>query len=304
MADPLAGARLFLAHELLRLLPTGAASAVGGWLAPRVGPRLHPRVDGRIRAGIRALRPDLAKDDAALVAAATRAWSSVGRSYAEFSVEDRVWTEGRVRVEGEEHLLAVGAQDRPLIVVGVHTGNWELLPITVAWLGRPVVSVYQPPRNRFEDRIAERSRRRAERAAHAHSPNTSLQLVAPSPTAGFELLRAIRAGRTLAIFGDESVRGRVRTPAFGREPQVDNNFSRVARLARLTGAAVVPAYVVREPGRARYVVRFLPPVLMRATDHAAADVRVNAAALDAVLTIPVLEHLDQWYMLIDLHLQD
>lgn len=298
ISDPLAGARLFAAHEALRALPTPAASHFGARLAPLVGPRVHPAVDGRIRAGLRALRPDLAPDEAALDAAAKRAWSSVGRSYAEFSIEDRVWPEGRVTVEGAEHAML----GRPRIVVGVHTGNWELIPYTLGWLGHSVVDIYQPPRNRFEARIANRARRRCAERVRRTRPDLQLQLIAPSATAGLELSRAMRDGFTLMIYGDESVGGRALSPAFGRPLRTDGNFARVSRLARLTGAEVTPAYVVRDPDDARYTVRFLPPVPMQATRDRDADLLANVAALDAAVTPIVLEHIDQWYQLVDLQL--
>ena len=300
ISDPSTGVRLFVAHELLRLLPSAAASDFGGRVARLVGPRLHAKVDGRIRAGLRALRPDLTPDESSLRAAAERAWSSVGRSYAEFSIEDRAWPEGRVTVEGAEHVVREAGRRR--IVVGVHTGNWELLPYTLAWLGHDVISVYQPPRNRFEARIATRARRRCEARVRKVRPEFKLQLLAPSPTAGLELTRAVRNGATPTIFGDESVGGRVRAPAFGGPPRMDGNFARVSRLARLTGAEITPAYVVRHPDDLRFTVRFLPPIPMQATGDREADLRADVGALDAVLTPVVLAHLDQWYMLVDLHL--
>ena len=303
ISDPLTGARLFAAHESLRLLPTDTVSALGGRLASQIGPRLHPRVDERIRAGLTALRPDLVPDAAALDAEATQAWDSVGRSYAEFSVEDRVWSEGRVSVEGQENLLAHQVKGRPLIVIGVHTGNWELIPITLGWLGHSVLQVYQPPRNRFEADIATRSRRRAEHAVRKRRPDLSLQLVPPSRSAGFELTRAMQRGAVLMIFGDESVGGRVRAPSFGRTLRTDNNMGRVSRLARITGAAVVPAYCTRQAGQARYTVRFLPSLPMRSTSDVRDDTRANVSDLDAVLSPLVIENIDQWYMLVDLHLQ-
>ena len=45
----------------------------------------------------------------------------------EFSVLDRLWREGRIAVEGGEHLLAARAAGKPVIVMGLHVNNWEVI---------------------------------------------------------------------------------------------------------------------------------------------------------------------------------
>ena len=211
LRDPLVGARLLAGHHGLRVLPTEAASAIGGRLGQLAGPRLHPAADRRARAALKALRPDLVPDQAALDAALKRVWTSVGRVYAEFSAEDRIWPEQRVTVEGAEHLEAAAVGGRPLIVAGVHLGNWEMLPITFGYLGYRFVQVYQPPRNRFEDRIAKNTRLRANASIGAAKPGSGFRLLPPSATAGPELLRALRRGDSFMIFVDEYAGGRVRS---------------------------------------------------------------------------------------------
>ena len=294
--DPLAGARLVALHEGMRALPTGMASAIGGRLGRFAGPRLHAAADRRARATLALLRPDLAADPAI-----ARMWDAQGRAYAEFSVEDRLWPRGQVSVTGEQHLARRKLGDPPLIVAGVHLGNWELVPIMLGYLGHDVADVYQPQRNRFEDRIAERSRLRAAAQVRKVS-GAELTLLPPSPTVGAELVRALQSGATLMMYVDEFVRGRVHAPSFGRPVRSDGNLGRAARLARLAGAAIVPAYAERLPGP-RYVVHFLPPVALQRTADRKADLLANVAALDAAVTAPVRDHIEQWFMLPDFRIE-
>ena len=100
------------------------------------------------------------------------------------------------------------------------------------------------------------------------------------------------------MFVDEYTHGRVQAPSFGRPLTMDGNVARVIRLARLSGAAVVPAYALRTAG-ARFTVHFLPPLALQATPDREADIQANMAALDAAITPPVLKHIEQWYMLVD-----
>ncbi len=295
--DPLVGARLMALHEAMRVLPTGAVSAIGGRLGRLAGPRLHAAAGRRARATLRRLRPDLAADEAALDQAVARMWEALGRSYAEFSVEDRLWPRGQVSVTGQEHAARRRPGDPPLIVAGLHLGNWELVPMVLGYLGHHVADVYQPQRNRFEDRIAERTRLRAASQVKEAS-GAELTLLSPSPTVGADLLRALQSGAAVMMYVDEYVGGRVHAPAFGRPVRSDGNLGRAVRLARLAGATVVPAYVERLPGP-RYAVHFLPPVPLRRTADRKADLLANVAALDAAVTGPVLRHIEQWFMLPD-----
>ncbi|MBV9843330.1 MAG: lysophospholipid acyltransferase family protein [Sphingomonadaceae bacterium] len=292
--DVVAGARLWLLHGTLRLLPTEAASRIGGFIAGVAGPRLYPVAHARAGAIVRALRPDLAATDQDVAAAVARMWDCVGRAHAEFSAEDRLWAEGRMTVAGAEHLAAAAEGGRPVIAAGVHLGNWELIPIALGFLGHRVIDVYQPQPNRFVDRIAMRSRMRAANAVSkvtGRGVEEIFKLVAPSPKAGNDLVRALKAGWTMMMYVDEEVDKRVTSPGFDGEPPADGNMTRIARLARLTGAAVVPAYVERTRG-ARFVVHFLPPLA------ATKAVPLELAALNAATAAAIRRHLDQWFMLL------
>lgn len=299
--DVLVGARLVAGHHALRLLPTDAVSALGGQLGRTFAPRTQPAADRRVRAGLQRLRPDLASDPRSLDAAAAQVWEQVGRCYAEFSVEDRLWSEGRVATEGREHLDAAAAGGRPVIVAALHTGNWELVTVSLGSLGHSVVQIIQPPRNRFERVIAERSRARADARFGRVREGQTLELVPPSLTAGLRLRDGLRAGAVAVMFTDESVGNRTLAPFFGRPLDTEGNYGRIARLARHTGAAVVPGHVVRRrPDGADFVVRYHPAVQMVRSDDERADRERNVAALDAAADPIVREHLLQWFMLVDL----
>ncbi len=297
--DPVVGARLLALHQVMRALPTETVSALGGRLGLVAGPRLHGVADRRARTALAALRPDLAGDPAAMTAAVARMWRALGEVYAEFSAEDRLWPEGRVEVRGAENVRKRQAGEPPLIVAGVHLGNWELLPIALGYLGHDITDIYQPQRNRFEDGIAKRTRQRAEQRMRATMGSSNrLHLVPPSRTAGAELLQALRNRHTVMIYVDEHAGGRVHAPAFGRPIRSDGNLARAVRLARLAEADIVPAYVERV-ARSRYVAHYLPALPLQRSADRAADIRANAAALDAAVTAPVLAHLEQWFMLPD-----
>ena len=275
------------AHHGLRALPTDACSRIGASLGAFSGRYRYREVDARAREAWKRLRPE-ASDQASVDAAMERAWRQVGRTMAEYSVIDRFLAEGRIVVEGVEHLDAARAAGKPRLIMGVHLGNWELLGATVCGLGHPGTGIYQPPENRFEHRIAVKVRHRY-----------GAKLVPPGRPGTRAAVRNLAAKGLLMVYVDESVEGRVFAPSFGRPHRVEGNLANVARLAEMTGAAVIPAYAVRLGDAARFHVRFLPPVDLTSTGAREADLAANVARLDALIEPIVRAHLDQWYYLFD-----
>jgi hypothetical protein len=74
------------------------------------------------------------------------------------------------------------------------------------------------------------------------------------------------------------------------------NLSAVLRLARVTGARPIPAYVERQTG-ARFHTTFGPPVeLIRGEDEKAV-LLANLRNADELLESIIVPRLDQWWML-------
>jgi len=133
LRDPLLGALNYAIRHGSRLLPTDWGSAIGGLLG-RVNGRYRFRIprEGAERV-YRTLSPGATTADAER--AITRLFDTVGRVMLEFSVLDRLWGEGRIAVAGGEHLLAARAAGRPVIVMGLHLNNWEVIGPSLIGLG-------------------------------------------------------------------------------------------------------------------------------------------------------------------------
>ena len=104
------------------------------------------------------------------------------------------------------------------------------------------------------------------------------------------------------IFVDECIGPHVFAPAFGRPLQPAGNIAYAARLAWMTGAAVIPAYCVRVDDSARFNVTFGAPVDLAHGGDKKRDLMTNIGRINAVIEPIVREHLDQWYYLLDLEL--
>jgi KDO2-lipid IV(A) lauroyltransferase len=284
LRDPLFGLIDYALHYGLRAGPIALCSAVGCALGVLAGRYRFRAWNARARDNLQRLRPELA-EPGRLDATLARMWCQIGRVMTEFSVLDRLWPTGRVTVTGAEHVTGARAGGRPVMVMGLHLANWEVIAPTLTRLLRPLYFVYQPPRNRFQHRIAVRVRRRC-----------GAILLPPSLTSTRRAHAALVEERAnLLMFVDELVKGRVNAPSFGRPVRPRGNLANVVRLARASGAAVVPAHVERIGGSRFHVIFGAPIELADGVAGLCADVE----RLDALITPIVLAHLDQWLMLHD-----
>jgi KDO2-lipid IV(A) lauroyltransferase len=289
IADPLVGSLQWVMQGVLRMLPTPWVSDFGAWMS-RFSPARYPASDARARRAWRLLRPE-ASDPAGTEAAVRRIWRSTGRLIAELPILDRLWAEGRITVRGLEHLERASASGRPVIVAAVHLGNWETIGVAGARLGFPGAGLALVLDNRFEDRLITRLRRRV-----------GGRVIPALPTSRQAMVREIRERGPLLMYVDDFTRGVVRAPAFGRPLKPDGNIAYVVRLAKHTGALVVPAYCVRSGEEARFEITVLPALEMENTGASQADLRSNIARLDEIFEPIVRENLDQWFYVLDLDL--
>jgi len=289
LRDPLLGGLDFALHHAARALPTEWCSAIGGRLGVLNGRYRYHGVRERAQLAYRTLAGDGANPHET-AAAVMRLFDNVGRVMLEFSVLDRLWEEGRIAVAGSEHLLAARAAGKPVIVMGLHLGNWETIGPSLIGLGlRGFKLIYQPPRSRFEHGLAVAARERY-----------GATLLRPGVSAARIARRLLVDERgVLLIYADDERKGHVCAPLFDRAIPPRANLLNIVRLAWASGAAVIPAYAERLGG-ARFRVTYLAPVeLVPEGEDPAAGLAENVHRLDRIVTPLVLARLDQWYMLLE-----
>jgi KDO2-lipid IV(A) lauroyltransferase len=273
-------------HHAMSAMPASLCSALGARLAPLMGRKANPAAHAHATALFAAVRPDWGRDAATLEAAVDRLWDCTGRTYAEFAISHRLIRSGRVAFAGIEHLDQALAGGRPVIALFLHTGNWEVSFMQLAFHapGRAAL-IFDPPKQAARAAIALNVRRQA-----------PFELF---PMGRMVWRRALtqlqRPGGVLITAADEAVNGEIGAPFLGRVPRSDGNLGKVARLALRTGALVVPFYNERHPGP-RFTTHLLAPLNFAGTADDEAAVAAAVAQLNAVMTPPILRLLDQWYM--------
>jgi KDO2-lipid IV(A) lauroyltransferase len=203
-----------------------------------------------------------------------RHFRMLGRNAVELSI--MVWGSEKqlldlIHVEGLEHLKA--AAGRPIIALAPHFIGLNMGGIRVAHEYPGTASVYSRQKNPVLDKIFLKARTRFG-DPHLVSRQEGLRSV----------IRVVKSGKPFYFLPDMDfgARDAIFSPFFGVPAAT---ITTLPRLARLTGAAVIPV-ITRQVGDG-YVVRFYPEWKDFPTGDLEADVRrMNAFIEDRVREMP------------------
>ena len=262
-------------------LPRGVARAAAGVLAFAVY-----WLAGRLRrVGKRNLElalPELS--DRARKKILRGVFRSLGRQLVEFCRMARYTPENTrawLRTEGLEHYLAAEARGKGVLVITGHLGAWELSSFYHSMMGHPMGMVIRRLDNRKLDEFVN-----GIRCLHGN-------YVLHKDDFGRGLLKAMHAGGTVGILMDTNM-----TPPqgvfvefFGRQACTATGL---AHVARKTGAAVLPGFMVWEAAEGRYVLHFGPEVEIPQTEDVSADIVEGTRRCTAVIEAWIRRYPDQW----------
>jgi KDO2-lipid IV(A) lauroyltransferase len=190
-------------------------------------------------------------------------------------------TSGWIRTEGLDHFLAAEARGRGVLVLTGHLGAWELSSFYHSLMGHPMGMVIRRLDNRFLDDYVN-----GIRCLHGNK-------VLHKDDFARGLLHAMRAGETVGILMDTNM-----TPPQGVFVKFFGitacTASGLARVALKTGAAVLPGFLLWEPGERRYVLHFGPELTFQKSAHPEADILAATQQCNDVLESWIRRYPDQW----------
>jgi Kdo2-lipid IVA lauroyltransferase/acyltransferase len=243
---------MYLAADLVvRTLPAGAADRLAIGFA-RLAFALRVPARARLEENLaRLLEPGTGPP---LEATAREAFDNFALSFTGFlrlGHAPRARWIGTVEVHGAEHLEAARASGRGVILLSAHLGNWELGAAWLAADGTPVHLVARPHASPWVERFYARRRR-----AWGVRLMPDRPLWRPAAV-------ALRQREWVALMADRGTPER----GTGRRASV---CAWASVLARRTGALVLPAVIVRQPGgrHALHFERPLEPSAVRADGFA------------------------------------
>ncbi len=246
---------LWLWLRVMAAIPLSAALLIHRGIG-RAMYRFAPRQRRIVLRNLEICFPELAP--AEVTALAKRHFDAFGMSFAECAV---AWfaptrrVDRHFRVVGIEHLEKALANGKGVIL---YTGHFTTLEIC----GRPFKALTPHFACMFSRRgnalLEEVQRRGRERIAHENIPRDNVRM----------MLRSLKQNAVVWYAPDQLYAAGQLLPFFG-EPALTNVAT--SRLARLSGAAVVPFSYRRLDGEPRYEIRFYPELDGFPTDDLTAD---------------------------------
>jgi KDO2-lipid IV(A) lauroyltransferase len=179
-----------------------------------------------------------------------------------------------------ERVFETAAQ-RGVVVVTGHFGNWELLAYVHGLLGRPITLVHRPMRNVLVDEVIESIRAGAGTRA------------IKKKAAAKEALRTLKQGGILVIPSDQN-----QTHSFGvfvdffGKPACTTPGA--ARLAMMTGAAVIPVFLIRQGSSDRHRLEVLPEIDLVDTGERERDIVTNTQRCSLAIEEMIRRYPEQW----------
>lgn len=230
---------------------------------------LLPRRRFVVRRNLEICFPDLDANE--IAALTTRQFENVGAFFAEIAMSWFAEPERLAhlfRIEGVEHLNAALARGKGVVLF---SGHFTPLEICV-----PVIKVLVPFfafmfRVRHNLLLNEFQRRCRERAAHVALVNDDIRA----------MLRLLEQNAVVWYAPDQARVGSGELLPFFGEPAMTSTAP--SRLARLSGAAIVPMLYCRLADDSGYLIRFHAPLKDLPTDDAAKDMKRLIGVLEGFI---------------------
>ena len=188
-----------------------------------------------------------------------------------------------VEFEGLEYYREVMAQNKGMLSIVAHFGNWEMMTRAFPLVAEPIGIVYRPLDNPILDNLMEWVR------------TLDGNSLIPKGGSGRQIIRLLKQNKVLGILSDQnvSVREGIFVDFFGRPACTGAGL---AVIAMRSGAPVVPAFMPRMKN-GKYRLIFQPPVTIDNTGDYEKDLFTNTQRFTKVVEAMVRQYPDQWFWL-------
>jgi KDO2-lipid IV(A) lauroyltransferase len=209
-------------------------------------------------------------------------WDGFGRTFAEFSLMDRILpSTGRVEVVNVERLHQIAVERLPVVFISGHLSNWEVMPAAIVDSGVTCQMTYRAANNPYVDDRIKKSRFRY-----------GVRLFAPKGGDGArELLEAMGRGESVALMNDQKFNGGVAAPFFGH---LAHTAPGPTRLALRFGTVLQPMSVQRTKG-ARFKVVVHDPIIVPRTGDRTADIEAGVRLINRFMEDRIRERPEEWF---------
>ncbi len=242
---------------------------------------LHPK---RKKIAYANLKAAFCKDktSAELKAILRRVYKNYGQTIMETLRMPRVdfaYLEKHVKVEGQNRIPGAQAKSRGVIFLTSHFGNWEFSSLKSAQEGYPIYVLARPQRlerlndllNSFREKLGCRV---IDRGMHSR-----------------QIIKALKKNCIVGVLSDQDAgKDGIFMELLGRPASYPVG---AVRLARDTGATILPTFIIRQRG-GEHLIRIEEPITVTKTDDRDADIREGLRIYTKVLESYIRQYPDQW----------
>lgn len=268
----------FIYWAPMKALGPDRASNFCGWLFRQLGPRLsqHKTVLRNLRLAF----PEWSDDEIRKTALAS--WDNVGRTAGELPHLPKIepYTGDRVEIVNPERLDEIRASEKGAVLISGHLANWEVMAAAICNRPLDCLVTYRALNNPHIDR-------RLNKVRHDYG----IGVLAPKGLGTRELMRALSAGRAVALMNDQKFNEGLAAPFFGHAAMTAPGPSRLAMKYKVP---MLPVSTVRT-GPARFRVTFHDPIIPADTGDTEADLQATVAAITAFIEARVRDNPGQWF---------
>ncbi len=262
----------------MKALGADRASNFLGWLFKTIGPLFSQ--NKTVHRNLQLAFPDMAPEEREYIA--KQSWESVGRTAGELPHLPKIhpYEGDRVKVTGVEHLDGIENSDRGAVFATGHFANWEVMAAAICCRPVDCLITYRALNNPYIDR-------RLNKVRHDYG----IGVLTPKGAGTRELMRALSAGRAVALMNDQKFNEGLAIPFFGYNAMTAQGPS---RLALKYDVPIVPIST-RRTGPARFEVTVHPPFIPEKTGNAEADLIACVKRISAFVEQEVRENPGQWF---------
>jgi len=186
-----------------------------------------------------------------------------------------------VEIEGFQHLEQALALGRGAILLGPHTGMWELAGHVFGARLPRAATLYKPLKNKFVDRYVLASRAQ------------SNMLIISNQNTLTSVMRRLRENYAVVFLYDQNAgRSGVMASFFGHPAMT---YAAPAALSRKTGCPVVPGYFIKVPGFRRHRMVLCEPIKPVDTGNPREDLIATVQRYNDFIEEVVRLHPGQWF---------
>ena len=181
---------------------------------------------------------------------------------------------------GLSNIKAALEKGKGLLILGAHSGNWELLSIPLLLAGYPLNVVYRPLDFKQADRFICKYRARF---------GTGL---IPKKHSMLKIIRCLQQNEMVAILLDQDsgLTAGVFVDFFGRKACTNKGL---ALIALKTEAPIIPVYIIRDKMKFRAVFENEIPLIK--TGNKTNDVEANTQQYNNIIEGFIRRYPDQWF---------